>query len=140
MKSPLLALAASLLLLAPAPAQDGGRMLGLASSAPIYSISIVDGIVFVYHVDNAVTAVHLGSLTSGTPQLSTFSLGGGETEEQTTNGDVPILETCWTDIHGAKQCVKTPVASTSDSGMKRAIATHQALVAAMQKLFPPAAP
>ncbi len=134
-------LVAAIALSMPALAQDDGDGLQLASTAPIYKVSYSGPILMAHHTDGAVTGILLESITNGVPQLSLYSgEGRGVADIQTTNGDVPVLETCWTDIHGARQCVRTPVASTSEGGMKRAIATHQALVAAMQKLFPPAIP
>lgn len=135
----ILPLVAALALCAPAPAQDSGT-LRLASDAPVVRVSYSGPILMAHHADGAVTGVHLESIIAGTPQLSLFTGEGGDADKQTTGSEGPTLEHCWTDLHGAKVCVTTPVASTTAAGIARALKTHQALVAAMQKLYPPATP
>jgi hypothetical protein len=125
----------------PAPAQDYDQFR-LASTAPIVAVTYSGPILMAHHADGAVTGILTESILDGSPQLSFYDgeRTSGDTDRQGDPADSPFLETCWKDLKGANHCVRTPLASTSKSAIERAMKTHQALVAAMQKIWPPAPP
>ena len=60
--------------------------------------------------------------------------------DQNGTAPVPTLEAKWTDVRGVEHKVETPIASSTASGRKRAIALHLDLVEEMQRRFPPRPP
>lgn len=61
-------------------------------------------------------------------------------EQGITGGPLPTLRTQWVDADGVEHEVSTPVQSTTQAGVRRAVQTHEALVAALKALHPPAPP
>ncbi len=56
------------------------------------------------------------------------------------NGEGPTLQTKYVDKKGNEHVIVTPVVGTTPNAMRSAIETHQELVAAMHKLYPPKNP
>jgi hypothetical protein len=87
------------------------------------------------------TSSTLFRLPAGEPIAISIATDDPRSKEQgITGGQLPTLRTQWVDANGVEHEVTTPVQSTTEAGIRRAVQTHEALVDALKTLHPPAPP
>lgn len=105
----------------------------LTAQSPVVYTSPIDSGMIARHADGAWTCVYADE--SGV-SIST----SGHDDPKQDPAPVPVLRTKWIDREGMEQEVSTPIASTSDSGLRRAMEVHERLVNAMKQAHPPRPP
>lgn len=116
------------------PPLNGGPKLRLEASAPPLSTTFVDSGLMSVHADGVVSLVAIDE--DGT-LLASFAASGGVDTPQAFGDPVPTLRTTWCDKDGVTHEVVTPIVSTTDAGLQRAINLHNQLVGIMQRAHPP---
>lgn len=106
------------------------------SSSPVVLTTPIDSGMIARHADGSWSCV---LADEGGVSLSTGKSGHDDPKE-VQDPAVPVLRMKWVDRNGVEHEVTTPVPSSSEGGIDRAVRTHQRIVEAMQRLYPPRPP
>lgn len=111
-------------------------LFGYDMPAPVEVLSVSDkGVVSSMHENGMLSAVLVS------PETGDISISVADEEgDHQDPAPVPHLSTSWRDRNGMTHTVTTPVPSSTPSGVRAAMATHQTLVNTMQAVYPPAGP
>lgn len=111
--------------------------LDVASSV-IWQQIAADATIESLHADGLFSAVGLADDGSLVASFYVNSRTGGEVPQgPIADEPVPLLRTSWCDKDGVTHEVVTPIVSSTDGGVDRAVGLHEKLVARLQAKHPP---
>lgn len=119
-------------------AQSTMATLAKRLAIPVVAVHAAEGGAVAHHADGSFTAV---ILEGSTMTLSFADLARGpQGNDQIITPELPCITTRYIDAKGNEHEIKTPIESSTEAGLKRAMLAHKALFDVMQKLFPPKKP
>lgn len=96
-------------------------------------------VISVTPMNGAVLSVHAdGTMSLSDGWNASFVKGGGQ--GPIIGSDQAVFTTKWQDKTGATHQVQTPVVSTTQTGIQKAVVLHKQLVDSLQQLYPPVTP